>query len=64
VLPAIISLRHDDGARYAIAIGALVVLVIAIAYSKRKGGSFAEESDVVAEVLEEHGLPAGASAGE
>jgi K(+)-stimulated pyrophosphate-energized sodium pump len=64
VLPAIISLRNDDGARYAIAGGALIVLAIAIAFSKRKSGAFAEESDVVAEAMEEHGLPAGASAGE
>jgi K(+)-stimulated pyrophosphate-energized sodium pump len=64
VLPAIISLRHDDAARYTIAAVSLVVLIAAIAFSKRKGGSFAEESDVVAEVLSEHGLPEGASAGE
>jgi K(+)-stimulated pyrophosphate-energized sodium pump len=63
VLPAIISLRNDD-IRYAIAGGALVVLLVAIAYSKRAGGGFGEESDVVAEAMAEHGLPEGVSAGE
>ena len=48
ILPAIISLRHDTTARYAIAIASFVVLMAAIAFSKRKGGSFAEESDAVA----------------
>ena len=64
VLPAIISLRNNDGARYAIAAVSLVVLLVAIAFSKRKGGSFAEESDVVAEAMAAEGLPEGASAGE
>jgi K(+)-stimulated pyrophosphate-energized sodium pump len=59
ILPAIISLRHDNGARYGIAAAALVVLLGAIAFSKRKGGAFAEEADEVAE-----SLPAGATAGE
>ncbi len=36
VLPAIISLQDNDGARYAIAAGALVVLVGAIVYSSRQ----------------------------
>src|SRR2546423_1789857 len=36
VLPAMISLRNNDGARFAIAGAALVVLIIAIAFSKRK----------------------------
>jgi K(+)-stimulated pyrophosphate-energized sodium pump len=44
LLPAIISLRNDD-VRYVIAIAAAIVLGIAILFSKRKGGSFAEESD-------------------
>ena len=64
VLPAIISLRNDDAARYSIAAVCLVVLIGAIAFSKRKGGGFAEEADVVQEALEDHGAPAGASAGE
>ncbi|MSO79491.1 MAG: sodium-translocating pyrophosphatase [Acidimicrobiia bacterium] len=40
ILPAIISLRDDDAARYGISVGALVVLLISIAYSKRKGSAF------------------------
>jgi K(+)-stimulated pyrophosphate-energized sodium pump len=36
VLPAVITLRNNNGARYAIAIAALVVLLAAIAFSKRK----------------------------
>ncbi|MGD9998624.1 MAG: sodium-translocating pyrophosphatase [Ilumatobacteraceae bacterium] len=36
VLPAIINLEDNDGARYAIAAGALVVLVGAIVYSSRQ----------------------------
>jgi K(+)-stimulated pyrophosphate-energized sodium pump len=36
VLPAIISLQDNDGARYAIAAGALVVLVGAVVYSSRQ----------------------------
>jgi K(+)-stimulated pyrophosphate-energized sodium pump len=36
ILPAVISLRDNDGARYAIAAGALVVLAAAVAFSKRK----------------------------
>jgi K(+)-stimulated pyrophosphate-energized sodium pump len=36
ILPAIISLRNNDGARYAIAAAALIVLSGAVAFSKRK----------------------------
>ena len=36
ILPAVISLRHHTGARLAIAGVSLVVLLIAIAFSKRK----------------------------
>jgi K(+)-stimulated pyrophosphate-energized sodium pump len=39
ILPAVISLRNNDGARYAIAGIALVVLGVAIAFSKRKTGA-------------------------
>jgi K(+)-stimulated pyrophosphate-energized sodium pump len=48
ILPAIISTRNDDPTRYAIAAGALVILLAAIAFSKRKGGAFAQEADEVA----------------
>jgi len=36
ILPAVISLRHNNGARFSIAAVALVVLAGAIAFSKRK----------------------------
>ncbi len=36
ILPAVISLRHNNGARYSIALSALVVLIVAVAFSKRK----------------------------
>jgi K(+)-stimulated pyrophosphate-energized sodium pump len=39
ILPAVISLHDNNGARYAIAAAALVVLLIAIAFSKRDTGS-------------------------
>ena len=42
ILPAVISLRDNDGARYAIAAAALIVLSIAIAFSKRRGTAIAE----------------------
>jgi K(+)-stimulated pyrophosphate-energized sodium pump len=64
ILPAVISLRDDDGPRLGIAIVSLVVLLAAIAWSKRKGGGFGEESDVVEEALEAGGAPAGVGAGE
>jgi K(+)-stimulated pyrophosphate-energized sodium pump len=47
ILPAVITLRDNNGARYAIAAAALVVLLIAIAFSKRKVGGFAEEAEIV-----------------
>src|SRR5262249_19693128 len=53
VLPAIISLRNDD-VRFVIAGVCLLVLIGAVLFSKRKGGAFAEESDVVEESLEAH----------
>jgi len=64
ILPAIISLQHNDVARFAIAGAALAVLAIAITYSKRQGGAFTAESDEVAAALADEGRPAGASAGE
>ena len=44
ILPAVISLRNDD-IRYVIAGVALLVLIGAVAFSKRKGGAFGEESE-------------------
>jgi K(+)-stimulated pyrophosphate-energized sodium pump len=63
VLPAIISLRNDD-VRFVIAGVCLVVLIVAVLFSKRKTGAFGEESEIVAEAMAEHGRPEGASAGE
>jgi K(+)-stimulated pyrophosphate-energized sodium pump len=63
VLPAIISLENDD-IRFLIAGVCLVVLVVAVLFSKRKTGAFGEESEIVAEAMAEHGRPEGASAGE
>ncbi|MEA2452719.1 MAG: K(+)-stimulated pyrophosphate-energized sodium pump, partial [Actinomycetota bacterium] len=37
ILPAVINAQDNDGTRFTIAGVALVVLIIAIAYSKRKG---------------------------
>ena len=44
MLPAIISMRNDD-LRFVVAGVALVVLIGAIAFSKRKSGGFGEESE-------------------
>ena len=44
LLPAIISLQDNDGARFAIAGAALVVLLGAIAFSKRASAGFAGEA--------------------
>ncbi len=63
VLPAIISLRHDD-VRFLIAGVCLIVLIGAVLFSKRKSGGFGEESEIVAEAMAEHGLAEGSSAGE
>ena len=41
-----------------------MIVLGSIAFSKRKGGGFGEESDIVAEAMAEHGLVEGASAGE
>ena len=41
ILPAVINLQDNDGARYSVAAAALVVLGIAIAFSKRRSGGIA-----------------------
>ena len=48
ILPAVISLRDNDGARFAIAGVALVVLIGAIAFSKRKARAMADDPSGVA----------------
>jgi K(+)-stimulated pyrophosphate-energized sodium pump len=64
ILPAVISLRDDTAARLSIAAVALVVVLVSITFSKRKGGAFTQESDVVEGALEAAGASPGASAGE
>ncbi len=48
ILPAVITLRHHTGARYGIAIGALVVLIGAISFSKRSSEGFGAEEESAA----------------
>ncbi|MFO7591900.1 MAG: sodium-translocating pyrophosphatase [Acidimicrobiia bacterium] len=48
ILPAVISLRDDTAARLSIAGVALIVVLASIAFSKRKGGGFADELETVA----------------
>src|SRR5260370_33306924 len=48
ILPAVISLRDNNPARWTIAGAALVVVLVAVGVSKRKAGGFAEQADVVA----------------
>jgi hypothetical protein len=43
ILPAVITLRHHTGARLGIAGASLVVLLISIAFSKRKTDAMDEE---------------------
>jgi K(+)-stimulated pyrophosphate-energized sodium pump len=66
ILPVVITLRHNNGARYGIAAGALVVLLSSIAFSKRRSEGFgAEEEDepVGESPLKEQVSPPIASAG-
>jgi K(+)-stimulated pyrophosphate-energized sodium pump len=53
ILPAIISLSNDNGARYAIAAAALVVLLAAIAFSKRSTSSVSKADEAPPGVEEE-----------
>jgi K(+)-stimulated pyrophosphate-energized sodium pump len=54
ILPAVITLHHNTGARLGIALGALVVLLAAIAFSKRKASLL----EVPAERATEAAVPA------
>jgi K(+)-stimulated pyrophosphate-energized sodium pump len=56
ILPAVINLQDNDGARYAIAGAALIVVVGAIAFSKR---STEEMSESVAAAADQHGVTPG-----
>ncbi len=55
ILPAIISLRDND-IRYVIALAGVIVLTGAVMFSKRKGGSFAEESEIFVAAEAETGV--------
>jgi hypothetical protein len=61
ILPAVISLRDNDGARYAIAGVALVILAVAIAFSKRKVGSMADDEGAVEALADGDGVHDGDS---
>jgi K(+)-stimulated pyrophosphate-energized sodium pump len=67
ILPVVITLRNDSGARYGIAAGALVVLLSAVAFSKRKSEGFGAEEEAPVEALgtsvKEQVSPPAASAG-
>jgi K(+)-stimulated pyrophosphate-energized sodium pump len=56
ILPAVISLRHNDGARYAIAGVALVILAIAVAYSKRQVSSMTDDESAVEGLVPDNGV--------
>ncbi|MBV8160375.1 MAG: sodium/proton-translocating pyrophosphatase, partial [Acidimicrobiia bacterium] len=56
ILPAVISLRNNDGARFGIAGVALVVLVIAVAFSKRQVGSMADDEGAVEALVPDNGI--------
>jgi hypothetical protein len=56
ILPAVISLRHNDTARYAIAGVALVILAVAIAYSKRQVSSMTDDESAVEALVPEDGV--------
>jgi K(+)-stimulated pyrophosphate-energized sodium pump len=45
ILPAVINLQDNDVARYAVAVAALVVLMAAIAFSKRKAAPMDAAAD-------------------
>jgi len=60
MLPAVISLRHNDAARYAIAGAALAVLLGAIAFSKRK--TVAMDADLGGSATAADKAPAGGGA--
>jgi K(+)-stimulated pyrophosphate-energized sodium pump len=62
ILPAVISLRDNNPARYAIAIGALVVLIGAILFSKRSGATLTAPDETADSDRPMH--PAAATAGE
>jgi hypothetical protein len=57
ILPAVINLEDNDAARYAISGGALVVLLIAIFWSKR-GSATLQANEEAIEEADEPATPA------
>jgi K(+)-stimulated pyrophosphate-energized sodium pump len=55
ILPAVITLRHNDGARFAIAAVALVILLTSIAISKRSTSMLEPETAGTQAALPDHG---------
>jgi K(+)-stimulated pyrophosphate-energized sodium pump len=53
ILPAVINLQDNDGARYAIAGAALVVIIVAIGFSKRSTNDMTE---IVSAAADQHGV--------
>ncbi len=60
ILPAIINLRDNDPARYSIAGLATVVLIAAVAFSKRKAAAMGEEGGIPAASHQQPAAVAGA----
>ena len=56
ILPAVISLRNNDTARFGIAGAALVVLIIAVAFSKRQVASMTDDEAKVEALVPEDGV--------
>jgi K(+)-stimulated pyrophosphate-energized sodium pump len=59
ILPAVITLRHHTGARLGIAGASVVILIVAISFSKRKSGGFGGEDESA--VTDAPGQPAPAA---
>jgi K(+)-stimulated pyrophosphate-energized sodium pump len=62
ILPAVITLRHNDGARFAIAAVALVILLSSIAFSKRSTSMLEPEAAGTEGALSDQGSGHGAPA--
>ena len=62
ILPAVITMRHHTGARLGIAGGALVVLLVAIGFSKRKSEGFGAEEEAAPEEAAAPARPAAVEA--
>ncbi len=58
ILPVVISTRHNDAARFSIAGAALVVVAVAVAYSKRRVSSMTSDEVAVERLVPEDGVGA------